>query len=454
MQRHGFFLRFLFLSLVVSAAVFLTTATLHAQADTGSIQGTIKDQTGAVIPGAKVILTNEGTNLTITFTAGGDGSYIFSPVKIGVYSVSAESPGFAKAVQPHVTLEIQQQRVVDLTLKPGAVTQTIEVTGAPPPLQTQNASVGQVINSRAVNDLPLNGRNFTFLAQLAAGVNTPEADTRGNAQSGAFSANGLRPGQNNYLLDGIDNNSNAVDFLNGTNFAVLPPVDAIQEFKVQTDDYSAQFGRAGGAILNATLRSGTNQFHGDAWEYIRNDHLDAADFFEDAAGLAKGRYQQNQFGATLGGPIMKNKVFFFGDYEGLRVRQGTVYGTNSVPTANERNSGYTDLSEIISLQPPGSAADKDLLGRTAPYGTVWDPATTRPVVCGAADPVSGIMPAGASSGQPCYNVTAGKTVGYVRDPIFATPQTLTGVTNFAGALGRPYSTTFPPAGSIKTRLRF
>jgi hypothetical protein len=415
MQRHGFFLRFLFLSLMVPAVFFLTSATLHAQADTGSIQGTIKDQTGAVIPGAKVILTNEGTNLAVTFTAGGDGSYIFSPVKIGVYSVSAEAPGFAKAVQPHITLEIQQQRVVDLTLNPGMVTQTIEVTGAPPPLQTQNASVGQVISSRAVNDLPLNGRNFTFLAQLAAGVNTPEADTRGNAASGAFSANGLRPGQNNYLLNGIDNNSNAVDFLNGTNFAVLPPLDAIQEFKVQTDDYSAQFGRAGGAILNATIKSGTNSLHGSAWEYIRNDHLDAADFFEDAANLPKGRYQQNQFGVALGGPIIKNKAFFFGDYEGLRVRQGTVYGTNSVPTANERNSGYTDLSEIINLEK--GAADADLLGRIAPYGTVWDPATTRPVTKGVVDPVSGLVATGT---------------GFVRDPIFATPQTLTGVTDFTG----------------------
>ncbi len=190
MQRHGFFLR-VFLSLVVPAVFFLTSATLNAQVDTGSIQGTVKDQSGAVIPGAKVILTNEGTNLTMTFTAGGDGSYIFSPVKIGIYAVSAEAPGFAKAVHPHVTLEIQQQRVVDLTLTPGAVTQTIEVTGAPPPLQTQNASVGQVINSRAVNDLPLNGRNFTFLAQLAAGVNTPLAEKAPEAALPRVSASGV-----------------------------------------------------------------------------------------------------------------------------------------------------------------------------------------------------------------------------------------------------------------------
>jgi hypothetical protein len=424
MQRHSNFLHFLFLALVVSGISLLTSVSLHAQADTGSIQGTIKDQSGAVIPNAKVALTNEGTSLALTATTGNDGSYIFTPVKIGTYSVSAEAEGFAKTLQPHITLNIQQQIVVDLILKPGKVTQTIEVSAAPPALQTQNASVGQVIGSREVNDLPLNGRNFTFLAQLSAGVNTPEADTRGNAQSGAFSANGLRPAQNNYLLDGIDNNSNTVDFLNGTNFVTLPPLDAIQEFKVQTSDYSAQFGRAGGAILNATIKSGTNSFHGTAWEYLRNDYLDAADWFEDAGNIHKGEYRQNQFGATVGGPVLKNRVFFFGDYEGVRKRQGTVF-TSSVPTANERSSGYTDLSEIISDQ---TGTQSDILGRVFPVGTVFDPQTTRGVVTGVADPISGIAgPSGcplSSSGQPTC---------YTRDPIFATPQTLMGVTSFTGA---------------------
>jgi len=413
MERRGFFLHILFLALVVPAVFFLTSAPLHAQADTGSIQGTIRDQSGAVFPGAKVILTNEGTNLTITVTAGGDGSYIFSPIKIGIYAVSGEAPGFAKAVQSHITLNLQQQLVVDLTLKPGAVTQTIEVTAAPPALQTQNASVGQVVNARAVNNLPLNGRNFTFLAQLAAGVNTPEADTRGNAMSGAFSANGLRPAQNNYLLDGIDNNSNTVDFLNGTNFVVLPPLDAIQEFKVQTSDYSAQFGRAGGAILNATIKSGTNNFHGTAWEYVRNDLLDAADWFEDAGQVHKGEYRQNQFGATIGGPIFKNKVFFFADYEGVRKRQGTVF-TSTVPTMAERNSGYTDLSAIVNGQ---KGTQTDDLGRVFPVGTIFDPATTRAVTKGALDPVT--------------NMTA-TTTGYVRDPFSTCPITTTTYTLACG----------------------
>src|SRR6202008_3307072 len=212
----------------------------------------------------------------------------------------------------------------------------------------EEGSVGQVIGEKTINDLPLNGRNFTFLAQLGAGVNTPQADTRGNAASGAFSANGLRPSQNNYLLDGIDNNSNAVDFLNGTNFVVLPPVDAVQEFKVQTGDFSAELGRSAGAVLNATIKSGTNSFHGAAWEFFRNDVLDAADWFENNAGIKKGALRWNQFGATIGGPVIKNKIFFFGDYEGFRRGQGNTSGAATVPTVRERNSGYTDLSDVIA----------------------------------------------------------------------------------------------------------
>src|SRR6266566_6241170 len=157
-----------------------------------------------------------------------------------------------------VTVNVGADVVVDFTLKPGNVTQTVEVTAAAPLLESQNASVGQIVDTRSVNNLPLNGRNFTFLAQIVAGVNSPQEDGRGNEASGAFSANGLRSAQNNYLLDGLDNNSNTVDFLNGTNFVILPPIDAIEEFKVQTSGFSAEFGRSGAAILNAKIKSGTN----------------------------------------------------------------------------------------------------------------------------------------------------------------------------------------------------
>src|SRR5882762_6376246 len=379
------------LSFAIAAAVVLLSASLlQAQVDTGSITGTITDASGAVVSGASVKLTNEGTNAELTTTAGTDGDYKFSPVRIGNYSLTASFQGFQTMTQRHVTVNVSSNVVVNFALKPGQVTETVEVTSSAPQLQTQDASVGQVVDGRTVNNLPLNGRNFTFLAQTVAGVNTPQADTRGNAASGAFAANGNRPAQNNYMLDGIDNNSDTVDFLNGTNYVVLPPVDAIQEFKVQTTNFSAEFGRSGAAVLNATIKSGTNSFHGTVWEFFRNDKLDAADYFErvqnssGALQTKKGELRQNQYGFSIGGPVVipkvfdgRNKLFFFGDYEGFKRRQGVPH-SGSVPTVAERNSGYTNFQELIQ-----TGTQTDALGRTMPFGTVLDPATTRQIPSGA-----------------------------------------------------------------------
>src|SRR6266536_883812 len=364
---------------VIGVALLGVTA-LNAQVDTGSITGVVADASGAVVSGAKVTLTNEGTGASLTTTTDADGIYKFSPVRIGNYKLDVTSQGFQTTKQSGVQVNIGANVSLNFNLKPGSQTETVEVTGAAPVLQTQDASVGQVVDQRNINNLPLNGRNFTFLAQLVAGVNSPQADTRGNAASGAFSANGLRPAQNNYMLDGIDNNSDTVDFLNGTNYVVLPPVDAIQEFRVQTTDFSAEYGRSGAAVLNATLKSGTNQFHGDVWEFFRNDKLDARDFFEHNCNAGtctpakKGELRWNQFGGTIGGPVLKNKVFFFGDLQLWRLRQGQPQ-LGSVPTAAERTSGFTNLQDLIQ---PGTT-ETDALLRAFPIGTVFDPATTRAV---------------------------------------------------------------------------
>jgi hypothetical protein len=382
-----------------------------SQVDEGSITGTVQDPTGAVIPNAQVTLLNTDQGLTLSTTTNGSGEYTFSPVRIGHYSVTVAAPGFSSTNQKNLQVTVGLALQVNVQLKTGAATETVEVTTAPPELQTSESSVGQTVTGQTLNNLPLNGRNFTFLAQLGAGVNTPQADTRGNAASGAFSANGLQPAQNNYLLDGIDNNSNAVDFLNGTNFIVLPPLDAIAEFKVQTGDFSAQLGRAAGAVLNATVKSGTNSIHGAVWEFFRNDKLDAADWFEDNAGIQKGELRQNQFGATIGGPIIKNRIFYFGDYEGLRRVQGNTQSGLSVPTAAERTSGFTNLSDIITGQ--GTTSRADALGRQIPLGAILDPATTRPVTAGVADPVSGII---------------SPSTGYVRDPFGTCPASTTAYT--------------------------
>ncbi len=388
----------------IAAALFSMSLTAVAQVDTGAVLGTVRDTSGAVVPGATVTLTSEDTGVAQTTTSGSSGEYTFSPVKIGHYSVTGELKGFQRVQHTKVTVQVQQRVLVDLVLTPGQTTQTVLVTGEPPPLQTQDASVGQVIAQRQVNDLPLNGRNFTFLAQLAAGVTQDQEDTRGLGSSGSFAANGSRPAQNNYLLDGIDNNANLVDFLNGTAYAVKPPVDAIQEFKIQTNNYSAEFGRSAGAILNATIKSGTNGLHGDVWEFLRNDKLDAANFFENSGGIPKGEYRQNQFGFTLGGPIKKDKTFFFGDYEGTRIRQA-IPSENTVPTALERDSGYTNLSELLTQ----GGTRTDVLGRTYALGQVFDPSTTRAVTCGMPDSLTGIT-------VPCSGAAPGTQVGFVREP--------------------------------------
>jgi hypothetical protein len=386
---------------------------LYAQVDTGTILGTVKDQSGAVIPGAKVTITNEGTGFTLSKTTAIDGSYLFTPIKIGLYTVTTEFKGFRAEERLHITVDIQQQVLVDFSLSPGMVTQKVEVTTPPPLLETQSGSLGQVIESKEISDLPLNGRNFTFLAQLSAGV-MPNYIAGGAASGtltgGLFIANGFRFEQDNFMLDGLDNNNKMTGYGYTGPTVALPPVDAIQEFKLQSNAYSAQFGRSAGAQMNATTKSGTNRLHGDLWEFVRNYDLDSADFFQDAAGIKKGKYQRNQFGGTVGGPVFlphvydgRNKTFFFFDYEGTRIRQAVPVIT-SVPTVAEASSGYTNYADLITGE-SGALYGPDALGRKYPIGTIMDPATTRgPFNAGQVDPVTGLT--FTSSCSACY----------VRDP--------------------------------------
>jgi hypothetical protein len=334
---------------VPAMGLFCLVLPVTAQVDTGTILGTVRDPSGAVVPGAKITVLNEGTSFTQVTTTSGSGNYVVTPLRIGTYSVEVEQPGFKKQRRSGQELNIQQQLVVDFNLEPGEVSTTVDVTGEAPILQTENGSVGQVVGSQSVNDLPLNGRNYTFLARLTAGVNPGQPEGRGLNANGWFEANGTRADQNNYMLDGIDNNSNSVDFLSGAAYVLRPPIDALAEFKLQTNSFSAEFGRAGGAVLNASLKSGTNGFHGSLWEFLRNDALDAADFFQNSTGSEKGEFRQNQFGGTVGGPIRKNKTFFFADYEGTRIRQA-VPQTATVPTQAEISSGYTNFSDLVALQ--------------------------------------------------------------------------------------------------------
>jgi hypothetical protein len=372
--------------LAVTLSAFLA-ASASAQVDTGSITGIVKDQSGAIVPGATVTITHEGQGLTLTGVTREDGTYIFTPIRTGAYRIDVELQGFKKEARRGITVGIQEQVRADFVLQAGGISEEVLVTGASPLLQTGSGTVGETLKSETIENLPVNGRDYTVLARLTTGVVPPQPGARAPLM---FAANGVRPAQNNYLLDGIDNNTSNVDFLSGVAYVVKPPIDAVDEIKILTSSFSAEYGRAGGAVLNTTLKSGTNKLRGTVWEFNRNDGLNANDFFANRAGLAKGEYLSNQFGLTGGGPIIPSKTFFFADYEGSLSKQARTWVRN-VPTAAERNSGFTNFADLISLQ--SGTVGADVLGRTFPRGTVFDPATTRSLTAGQLDPITGIVAA-------------------------------------------------------------
>jgi hypothetical protein len=317
------------------------------QLDQGTITGVVQDSNGAVIANAAVTLTNVDVGQVLKMKTDGAGMYVFSPIKIGNYEVTAGAPNFSTTTQTNLHLSIQQRLNVVITLKPGSVTETVTVTTEVPLMQTQESSVGQTVSAEVINQVPLNGRNWIYIAQLAAGVALPQG-SRG-ANGGDFNANGQRAEENNFILDGVDNNANVVDFFNGASYVVNPPPDALAEFKVQTSSYSAEFGHSAGAVINASIKSGSNKLHGDLWEYVRNTALNIHQW-TDPVGSKVATYHQNQFGATLGGPVIKNKLFLFGDVQNTRVSQQTSSSFN-VPTANER---VGDFHELLSESLMGS----------------------------------------------------------------------------------------------------
>jgi hypothetical protein len=324
-----------------------------AQVDTGGLVGTVKDPSGAALSNVSVTATNVDTGIPTAVKTNAEGNYVIAPLQIGRYSLSVESTGFRKEVRKDIVLNVQETMRVDFSLQVGSVSETMEVSGETPLLETESASLGDVVTSQQVELLPLNGRRYTDLAELTSGVskviegpvNGGSSPTNGNA-GGSFAVNGMRGDQNNFMLDGIDNNSND----NG-DVAILSSVDAIAEFKIQTSNYSPEFGRSGGAVINASTKSGTNKFHGSAWEFLRNDALDSAQY-GFGTSLPKAPYKQNQFGATIGGPILKEKVFFFGDYEGTRIRSAQT-DIVTVPSAPETTGNFSD---ILGTTPSGTDA--------------------------------------------------------------------------------------------------
>lgn len=347
---------------LTAMAVLASAPAGFAQVDQGTISGYVTDSSGAVVPKATVEIVNVDTGLKLQTTTDAQGVYISPPLKVGHYDITASAVGFASSTVRGTEVQVNQKQAVNIALRVGTSTQTVQVSAENIPLlETQDASVAQEVSSKTVNDTPLNGRNYVWIAQLTAGV-APATDARGQV-NGDFDANGQRPEQNNFILDGVDNNSSSADLLSSTSYSVKPPPDALAEFKIQTISYDAQLGHSAGAVINAAIKSGTNALHGDLWEYLRNDALDARQF--NATTIPE--YRQNQFGATIGGRIIRDHLFFFGDSEANRIVYGSpVFAT--VPTAAMRTGDFSELlnpaltgqPQPILLYQPGSGGSTPL----------------------------------------------------------------------------------------------
>jgi hypothetical protein len=332
---------FLVLATFVFSSLFRVPA--HAQVAGATLSGTVADQSGGVVPKVDISVTNIATGITRTTTTSAAGFYTVPNLLPGTYDVKASAQGFTTEVQAGINLTVGEQQVLNFTLQVGQTTQTVVVTTEAPNVELASSSIGALVNSTTVRELPLNGRSWTDLAALQPGVSAVAqiqtdfavGGDRGNRGFGnQITVAGDRPEQNNYRLDGISIN----DFNNAAPGSILGGdlgVDAVQEFSVITSNVSAEYGRTSGGVINAITKSGTNQFHGSVYEFLRNDKLDAANFFENANGLPKASFRQNQFGAAAGAPILKDKVFIFGDYEGLRYVKGIPVSI-SVPSDNAR----------------------------------------------------------------------------------------------------------------------
>jgi hypothetical protein len=322
--------------------VFLLSFLAHAAEVTATISGSVNDSSGAVVPKAAVTLTNTGTNVSRTIQTESSGSYLFTLVPIGNYRLSVEQSGFRKYVRDGIVLNVNQNAKLDIVLQVGAASQVVEVTGDVTQVDTVSATLGNVETERRILDLPLVERDAFQLGLLQAGVFPPDED---DGSSNPFSVSGQRSESLSFLVNGADNN----DFL-GNNAVVDPNPDALGEFKILTNNYEAEYGRTAGGIVNQVIKSGTNNFHGDLFEFFRNDALNARNYFLPAVTP----FKRNTFGGTLGGPIKKDKTFFFVAYQGVRRHEGEVAPVLQVLSPAERNGDFSELLPSTQLVDPVS----------------------------------------------------------------------------------------------------
>src|SRR5712691_1013334 len=332
----------------------------------GTITGTVTDTSGAAIAKASVTLTNLDNAQKRDIETDASGNYTFVNILPGRYKLEGEKAGFKKFVREPIVVQIESGLRVDISLPVGAQTETVEVTSEMPLLQPETNSLGQVVEQRTVTELPLNGRNPLALVGLVPGVVPQGTPSAGNASGGNpvganpfalgdFQVGGGMAGQSQILIDGVPTNGAYLNVV-----TVIPTQDAIEEFKVQTNNLGPEYGRFAGGVINLSTKAGTNSFHGSAYEFIRNKVLNANDFFANKGGVKRPPFTQNQFGANVGGPVLKNKLFFFSSYEGFRQRKGSIL-TTWVPTQAERNGdfsqiGSTNTTSVLPIYDPTTSA--------------------------------------------------------------------------------------------------
>jgi len=381
MNRFIAGLRIALITLICACALF-------AQRDLSTLVGTVTDSSGGVIANAKVTVTETGTGLVYELVTGSAGDFIRPALKPSTYSVSVSAPGFKKAEQKDVLLKSGERTGMTIALTIGDIGQTVEVSAAAPLLQTESTQVGANINAKTLSDAPLGGqRNFAYLARLSPGVLPAEPGARDSA-NGGFSAGGVRSnGQNNFLLNGVDNNVNTIDFLNQTSYSVGPSVEAIGEMTIMTNGFNAEYGRAAGAVINVNLKSGSNQLHGSLFEVLQNKELNANSWTNNSVGKPRGPFRQNQFGVTAGGPLKKNRLFMFGDYQGTRIASsggiqglGFLNSNATIPTAAFKTG---DFSSILGATATGTDSNNNPIQFIK--GQIYDPAST---VGGGLNPIS------------------------------------------------------------------
>jgi hypothetical protein len=305
-----------------------------AQYETASVLGAVTDPSSAAVANAKVTLENTQTGVKQATWTNTEGNYTFLSLRIGEYRVVAEAPGFKQAGSNPFTLTVNARQRVNITLPVGEVTESVVVTDSAEALETDSSDRGQVVRRAAIVNLPLNGRAYADLALLSPGVRRSNITNR----DASFNVNGLRSSFNNFMVDGVDNNAYGTSNQGFSNQVVQLNPDAVEEFRVVTNNFSAEYGRAGGAIINASVRSGSNQYHGSAWEFLRNTKLNAVGFFKPSTGV-KPVLVQNQFGASFGGPVVKDKTFFFADFEGLRRTESNLQFA-TLPTMDQRQGRF------------------------------------------------------------------------------------------------------------------